>query len=223
MILTSLLALFASTALAQQAVQQTTTTYFGTWSSGSGNVLTGPGFANPANESFTYPPTAGISYSFTEDGFYEVARYRFNSNGSMPHCVSASIVWHHGTYAVQPNTSIVLTPFGDGYQQVQDSCAAVTNFVQDYNNTELLSTWAVEQDPILGSRLFLFQFDGTPWPPMLFVSSTPNMLPTRSLRNITGPVVLAALSTNAGESVRSWGLGSLVSGAVAAGLASLLL
>jgi hypothetical protein len=55
----------------------------GTWSSGSQGVLTGPvrsdvylmrwrvvandarlqGFANPANQSFTYPKTTGISYS----------------------------------------------------------------------------------------------------------------------------------------------------------------
>ncbi|OCH92811.1 hypothetical protein OBBRIDRAFT_790826 [Obba rivulosa] len=223
MILTSLLALFASTALAQQAVQQTTTTYFGTWSSGSGNVLTGPGFANPANESFNYPPTTGISYSFTQDGFYETARYRFNSNGSMPNCISANLVWHHGTYQQQPNGSIVLTPFGDGFQQVQDPCAPVSNFVQNYNVTELLSTWAVTQDPILGSRLFLYQFDGTPWPPMLFMSATPNMLPTRSLRNISAPVVIAKRSTNDGDSVRLWGISGLVSSAVAAGLASLLL
>jgi hypothetical protein len=35
----------------------------GLWSSGSGAVLTGDGFANPMNRSFTYPDTAGVAVS----------------------------------------------------------------------------------------------------------------------------------------------------------------
>ena len=48
----------------------------GTWSSGSGQILTGPnGIAtNPINSSFTYPGVGGYSFSFTEDGFYEQAQ-----------------------------------------------------------------------------------------------------------------------------------------------------
>lgn len=54
------------------------------------------GFAQPANVSFVYPKTTGLSYSLcvarslsdtlltrcsTQDGFYEIARYRMKGNG----------------------------------------------------------------------------------------------------------------------------------------------
>ena len=97
------------------------TSITGTWSSGSKNVMTGPvslflkklgstlfcltsmlqGFANPLNQTFTYPSTTGIAYSLcvsslsldsieadvtwlfsTDDGFYEISRYRFTGNGA---------------------------------------------------------------------------------------------------------------------------------------------
>jgi hypothetical protein len=59
------------------------TSIAGTWSSGSKKVLTGPGFCNPASSTFTYPATAGISYSFTDDGYFEEALYRFTGNGTV--------------------------------------------------------------------------------------------------------------------------------------------
>jgi len=160
----------------------------GTWSSGSKNVVTGAGFAQPANASFIYPPTTGISYSFTSDGFYEIARYRFNGNATEPKCITGVMNWVHGTYAVQANGSIITTPFGDGYQQIQDPCAAVTNFVENYNATELYQMYQIFQDPVDGYKLHMFQFDGSPLAPQFQVSSTPNMLPTRMLRNVTAPV-----------------------------------
>lgn len=55
----------------------------GTWASGAKNVQTGSGFADPENQNFTYPSTTGISYSFDDDGNYEIARYRFTSNGEL--------------------------------------------------------------------------------------------------------------------------------------------
>jgi hypothetical protein len=57
------------------------TSIVGTWSSGSRGVQTGSQFADPANMTFNYPATTGISYSFSDNGFYEIARYRFNANG----------------------------------------------------------------------------------------------------------------------------------------------
>ncbi|KII91024.1 hypothetical protein PLICRDRAFT_52694 [Plicaturopsis crispa FD-325 SS-3] len=157
----------------------------GTWSTGSQAVVTGPGFANPANMSFTYPKTAGISFSFTTDNYYEIARYRFVSNGSQPTCITGVMNWVHGTYVVNPNNSISLTPLGDGYQQIQDPCAAVSNFVENYNMTEYYQSFAIYTDPTTGQKLHLFQFDGTPYPPMFQVSTSPNMLPTQMLRNVT--------------------------------------
>jgi len=159
----------------------------GTWSSGSKNVVTGPGFASPSNTSFTYPPTTGISYSFTADGYYEIARYRFTSNGTKPKCITGVMNWCHGTYIINANNSINLTPFGDGYQQIQDPCAAVTNFVENYNLTEYMSLYQMFQDPVDGYKLHLFQYDGNPLAPMFQISTTPNMLPTQKLRNVTAP------------------------------------
>ena len=74
---------------------------------------------------------------------------------------------------------------GDGFQQIQDACAAQSNFVKFYNDTELYLTWNVVRDPTGGPKLYLFQFDGTQLAPMGQVSATPNMLPTQLLRNVT--------------------------------------
>ncbi|KAH8109764.1 chaperone for protein-folding within the ER, fungal-domain-containing protein [Phellopilus nigrolimitatus] len=157
----------------------------GTWASGSKHVVTGPGFANPANVTFTYPSTTGISYSFTNDNFYEIARYQFTANGTQPSCIVGSISWIHGTYELVSNGSIVTHPMGDGFQQVQDPCAATSNFVQNFNITELYQSWRIFQDPVDGYKLHLFQFDGSPLAPQFQVSTEPNMLPTQLLRNVS--------------------------------------
>lgn len=80
-----------------------------------------------------------------------------------------------------------MTPLGDGYQQVQDPCAAVSNFIEVFNITETYVQWRIFQDATQGYKLHLFQFDGAPLAPQFQVSTTPNMLPTRMLRNVTGP------------------------------------
>jgi len=206
----------------------------GTWSSGSQGVLTGPGFANPANQSFTYPKTTGISYSFT-DTYYEIARYRFNANGSEPTCITGVMNWVHGTYTLAPNGSIIMTPLGDGYQQIQDPCAAVSNFIEGYNDTELYQSWRIFQDPTtLGYKLHMFAFDGSPLPPQFLVSATPNMLPTQLLRNVSashGSTTNAGLTTQnalklSGAAQRSWSpkfAAGAVLGAFVVGLAGLAL
>lgn len=52
----------------------------GTWSSGSGKVVTGQGFFNPRTRSFTPPSVPGQAYSFTSDGYWEFAKYRVTPN-----------------------------------------------------------------------------------------------------------------------------------------------
>lgn len=96
--------------------------------------------------------------------------------------------WVHGTYSVNDNGSLTMTPFGDGYQQIQNPCAAVSNFIENYNLTELYTMWQIFQDPTTGYKLHLFQFDGSPLAPQFQVSTTPNMLPLQSLRNVTPAV-----------------------------------
>lgn len=56
----------------------------GTWSSGSGKVVTGPGFFNPRTRSFTPPTVPGQAYSFTQDGYWEFAKYRVTPNRKSP-------------------------------------------------------------------------------------------------------------------------------------------
>jgi len=203
MLLTSLLAVvLASLARTTSAQDQfgpivydsihNATVIYGTWSSGSKAVLTGAGFADPANMTFTYPKTTGISYSFSTDGYYEISRYRFNSNGSEPTCITGVIGWVHGTYSLNTNGSISMTPLGDGFQQVQDPCAAISNFVETYNQTEYYKGWRIFQDPTQGYKLHMFAFDGTPLSPMFQISTTPNMLPTRQLRNVPPPAPTVA-------------------------------
>ncbi|KAJ7116304.1 chaperone for protein-folding within the ER, fungal-domain-containing protein [Mycena epipterygia] len=185
------LVLAASTAVAQDIVYDSihnATPIVGTWSSGSQHVIPGAGFANPAQESFVYPNTTGVGYSFSDDGWYELARYRFASNASEPNCIIGTVVWAHGHYALLPNGSIVLTPIGDGYQQVQAPCAATSNFIQNYNFTELMQSWRIFLDPVFGPKLHLFQFDGSPVAPLFQVSASPNMLPKQALRNVSATV-----------------------------------
>lgn len=178
------------------------TTIYGTWSSGSKAVLTGAGFANPANMTFTYPKTTGVSYSFSQNGYYEISRYRFNSNGSEPTCITGVIGWVHGTYTLNNNGSISMIPLGDGFQQIQDPCAAVSNFIEVYNYTEYYKGWRIFTDPTQGFKLHLFQFDGSPVAPLFQVSTTPNMLPTTVLRNVpTDPTIARRSASSAPDAL----------------------
>jgi len=161
------------------------TTIYGTWSSQSNAVTTGPDFVDPTKLTFNYPSNTGVSYSFTEDGFYEISRYRFNSNGSEPTCIQGVIAWAHGTYTLNSNGSIWMHPFGDGFQQIQDPCAAVSNFIETFNVTEYYKGWRIFNDPTTGYKLHLYLHDGAPVAPQYLRSTTPTMHPTRPLRNDT--------------------------------------
>ncbi|KIM29432.1 hypothetical protein M408DRAFT_328704 [Serendipita vermifera MAFF 305830] len=161
-------------------------TIAGTWSSGSQHVQTGPGFANPIDSTFTYPATPGIGYSFSNDGFFEEALYRFTGNGTDPRCIVGVVQFQHGKYELLANGSIVLDPFApDGRQQIQNPCAAQSNILRQFNQTTLFQSWRIFVDPQGRDKLHLFRFDGAPFPPMFRVSETPTMLPQRVLTNTT--------------------------------------
>ncbi|KAH9810849.1 chaperone for protein-folding within the ER, fungal-domain-containing protein [Melampsora americana] len=155
----------------------------GTWSSGSGAVLTGSGFANPVNFSFTYPKTAGISMSFTNDGFWEEAQYRFVSNGSRPNCVKAIVLWQHGRYTFENNGSLTMQPIkADGRIQVQDPCAAQTSMITYYYQPGLYQSWQIYNDVHHNTyNLQLQAFDNALFPRLYLVARPPNMLPTIQL------------------------------------------
>ncbi|KAJ7213173.1 chaperone for protein-folding within the ER, fungal-domain-containing protein [Mycena pura] len=193
MLLTAPLALLLSaSALAQDPFGpgHNTTPIIGTWSSGTQKVVPGPGFANPAQESFNYPTTAGVGYSFSDDGWYELARFRFIANGSHPDCITSTIIWAHGNYDLLDNGSIILTPAGDGYQQVQATCnQANSNFIQNYNETELMLSWQIFTDVTFGPKLHLWDVSNNAIAPQFRISDQPNMLPKMKLRNNQTTVV----------------------------------
>ena len=187
------------------------TSIVGTWSSGSQAVLTGPSFASPNNVSFHLPANTGVSYSFSDDGYYELAQYRLNGNGSSPNCITGVWLWAHGQYTLQPNGSITGVLLGDGYMQIQDTCAASSSFVQNYNDTELYESWGISQDPVLGYTLQLYQYNGVPLPPQYRVTADPIMLPTQALRNVqpaSTPAANFVISKKGGMERRwAWSLG----------------
>jgi hypothetical protein len=156
----------------------------GTWSSGSKGVVTGPGFANPVSYSFEYPKTTGISYSFSTDGYFEEAQYRFNSNATDPRCVVGIVRFQHGKYSLFNNGSIMMYPIEeDGRIQVQNKCPSdgVSNAIYQFNTTVYMRSWRIFNDPKDGPKLHLFQFDGAPLAPMFLVQKDPIMLPKLSL------------------------------------------
>jgi Chaperone for protein-folding within the ER, fungal len=81
-----------------------------------------------------------------------------------------------------------MVPFLDGFQQIQDPCAPESNFIDPgYNYTELYQSWRIFQDPVTGFKLHLFEADGTPVAPQFLVATSPNMLPTTTLRKQPAP------------------------------------
>ncbi|BGP58357.1 Reversal of tor2 lethality [Rhodotorula sphaerocarpa] len=131
--------------------QNNVTSLFGTWTSGSGAVVTGAGFADPMNNDhpFIYPANTGIAYSFTDDGFFETAQYRFKANASHPACPTAVIFWQHGTYQLHPNGSLTMSPApfaDDGRLQTQNPCTPTTSILTYYNEWEMWDKWSIEID-----------------------------------------------------------------------------
>ncbi|EEP77579.1 predicted protein [Uncinocarpus reesii 1704] len=179
----------------------------GTWSTKSRNVVTGPDFYDPIKDRFKEPENTGISYSFTDDGFFEEAYYRAISNPTTPSCPSGFMQFQHGKYSVESNGSLVLTPFAvDGRQLFSNPCKGKESTYYRFNQTEIfkvpyvfscerqlaltvreiLQRYEVQIDPFHNvKRLNLFQFDGTPMNPMFLIYDPPQMLPTQTLNPTT--------------------------------------
>lgn len=80
---------------------------------------------------------------------------------------------------------MILTPNGDGYQQVQDACGAVSNFIENTNVTIYIPWWTIATDTDKGEVLKMQKFDLTYYAPFYQVSTTPEMLPLAQLRNVS--------------------------------------
>jgi hypothetical protein len=167
----------------------------GTWSSGSGAVRTGLGFFNPISKNFTLPATSGVSYSFTEDGFFETSQFTYKSNPQSNRCFTAALTWQHGKFTFNANNSLSLFPYAaDGFVQVISPCGAQTVEVYHYNQFELIPMWYnyVDAHPGFqngtGSAYALQLYNdggdgaaGAPKNVMWLVSRPPSMLPTEQL------------------------------------------
>ncbi|QKX60525.1 uncharacterized protein TRUGW13939_07670 [Talaromyces rugulosus] len=177
----SLILLLTSLVCATWATVDTKLT--GTWTSKSRQVVTGPGFYDPVADEFKEPPLTGISYSFSDDGHYEEAYYRAVSDPSNPECASGIMQWQHGTYLVQPNGSLVLTPIAvDGRQLLSNPCDGHTAMYSRYNQTEMFKTYRASVDRFHNVlRLDLVHFDGSPMQPLYILYQPPEMLPTSKL------------------------------------------
>ncbi|KAI9670962.1 MAG: Reversal of tor2 lethality [Alyxoria varia] len=160
----------------------------GTWTSKTGKVLTGPGFYNPNKEEMLEPDLPGISYSFTEDGYYETALYRALANPSDPACPKSMIQWQHGTFTQEPNGSLLLTPFAvDGRQMTSDPCKYDSSTFIRYRQPEVIKKYEQLLDKYNDrERLNLFQWDGTPTNPLWLAYRPPQMLPTSTLNPTSG-------------------------------------
>ncbi|KAK0252013.1 Reversal of tor2 lethality [Friedmanniomyces endolithicus] len=170
----------------------------GTWSTKSNQTLTGPGFYDPLNERLIEPSRTGISYSFTGDGHYEEAYYRAIANPQNPACPSGIMQWQHGTWVMNANGSLSLTPIAvDGRQLLSSPCEYNNAVYTRYNQTELFQRYSVYKDPYHGiGRLDMFKFDGAPMNPMYLVYSPPQMLPTTTLNPTSASSTAGATSTS---------------------------
>ncbi|OAX78288.1 hypothetical protein ACJ72_07407 [Emergomyces africanus] len=173
----------------------------GTWTTKSKKVLTGPGFYDPIKDRLNEPSHTGISYSFTNDGFYEEAYFRAISDPTRPDCVKGILQFQHGTYKVEANGSLVLTPFSsDGRQLVSEPCVAQHAAYYRYIQPELFQRYEVLIDPFHKvDRLNMYRFDGSPLNPMYLATRTPQMLPTQTLNPTDKTHSATGTATSTGE------------------------
>jgi len=139
--------------------------------------------------------------------------------GAKPTCITGVINWNHGNYTLNPNGSITLRPRPDGFQQIQDPCAAISNFIEVMEAEETYTNWRIFLDASAGPKLHLFQYDGAPLPPMFQVSRTPIMLPKENLIPVEDGSQLTRRDLSAAEQA---GIPALLAAASASLLASVL-
>lgn len=95
------------------------------------------GFFDPVSDTLIEPSRTGISYSFTSDGFYEEAYYRAIANPADPSCPGAIMQWQHGSYVINSDGSIDMTPIAvDGRQLLSQPCQNSHAIYTRYNTTE---------------------------------------------------------------------------------------
>lgn len=173
----------------RKAVGDDSGSIVGTWSSKSNAVFTGPGFYDPVDELLIEPALPGISYSFTEDGYWEEAIYQITPNARNHSCPAAVLLYQHGTYKQGTNSSLTLTPFSvDGRQLLSQPCDdnGVSSYTR-YTQAEAFKGYSVYIDPYHGRwRLDLTKSDGSVMQPLYLAYRPPEMLPTITMNPTSG-------------------------------------
>jgi hypothetical protein len=122
--------------------------------------------------------------------------------------------WQHGSYQKLADGSLILTPIKeDGRQLMSDPCHSSSSVYTRYNQTETFQVCNLFLNRIRGipnrkqryeylidpyhkiPRLNLYQFDGSPLPPMYIAYKPPQMLPTTTLHPATTATGAAAKAT----------------------------
>ncbi|ODQ51564.1 protein rot1 precursor [Saitoella complicata NRRL Y-17804] len=198
------LASLLTLSLSPVALADNVTSLAGTWTSKSAKVFTGPGFYDPVGEQFFEPNTTGMSYSFTDDGFFESALYTVVSNATNPKCPQAFLQWQHGTYVLQDDGKMILNPIAvDGRQLQSDPCTYSKSLYTRWNETVTMKSWEILIDAMHENyRLNLYEFDGSPMNPMYLAYRPAMMLPTATLN----PTATATASTASKKRKRSLGV-----------------
>ncbi|KAJ1034871.1 hypothetical protein NDA18_000479 [Ustilago nuda] len=157
----------------------------GTWSSGSGRVVTGAGFFNPRTRSFTPPEVPGQAYSFTRDGYWEFAKYRVTPNPRKPECIQSQLIWQHGSYALHTNGTLHLWPIPrEGAQLLTFSCPGGSPPEEMYDVSEeytMVDTWSDLHHGVNSQALRLTDAWGNRSPSLYKIYDPPMMLPTDNL------------------------------------------
>lgn len=188
----------------------------GTWSSKSNTVFTGPGFFDPVDELLMEPALPGISYSFTEDGYWEEAIYQVSPNPKNHSCATAVLIFQHGTYVKKSNGTLILTPFVvDGRQLLSQPCDDDgISIYSRYNQTEVFKAYQVYVDPYHGKwRIDLIKSTGEYMQPLYLAYQPPEMLPTITM-NPTASSGSASQSTGQSNEKREYGLDDSLKGRI---------
>ncbi|ANZ76414.1 BA75_04292T0 [Komagataella pastoris] len=200
-------ALFSSqqVALADDTVPESELTIVGTWSSKSNTVFTGSGFYDPVDELLIEPDLPGISYSFTDDGYFEEALYQVAGNAKDHHCPTAVLIFQHGTYTELDNGTLVLEPYDvDGRQLLSQPCddKGISTYSR-YNQTEVFRNYEVSLNTYHGRiQLQLYASDGVKQPPLYLAYRPPNMLPTIVLNPTAASDEAQATATGASAKIK---------------------
>lgn len=102
------------------------------------------------------------------------------------------------------NHTLILEPFAvDGRQLLSDPCSNKESIYSRYNSTIIFEKWAVSVDEYHGQyRLDLYQYNGSPLPPLYLAYMPPMMLPTITMNPTADSTSGAAKSTATNASLR---------------------